>query len=231
MKNLTQTSTNNIYESVMAKERQYSSGWLSGWLSFSGRASRGDYWVFGLIIALVVGLIVVALMFLQPDMFSDHVMGGHVGMQVMLSFVFLILALPITIRRFHDLEISGWWVLWFYLLGLIPIVGWISGVIQFILLGFVKGTSGDNRFGPNPRGEGRLNTVYTGPSKKIVSRSGIKSSGSGLHVPTNSSGMSNENHKDKDVVERMTALKELHEKNLISAEEYEAKRQELLAQI
>ena len=47
-----------------------------------------------------------------------------------------------TIRRFHDLDKSGWWMLTF----LIPIVGLILMIFWFTQ----KGTAGENRFGPDP---------------------------------------------------------------------------------
>jgi uncharacterized membrane protein YhaH (DUF805 family) len=52
--------------------------------------------------------------------------------------------LAVTIRRLHDQDKSGW----FILLGLIPIVG------PFIVLVFyfIEGTRGPNRFGPDPKG-------------------------------------------------------------------------------
>jgi uncharacterized membrane protein YhaH (DUF805 family) len=47
--------------------------------------------------------------------------------------------LAVTVRRLHDTDKSGWWVL----IQLIPIVGWII-IIVFMAS---KGTAGDNRFG------------------------------------------------------------------------------------
>ena len=50
------------------------------------------------------------------------------------------------VRRFHDQDKSGWFVL----LGFIPIVGGLI-VLVFMLL---EGTKGPNRFGPDPKGAG-----------------------------------------------------------------------------
>jgi len=49
--------------------------------------------------------------------------------------------LALGIRRLHDLDRNGWWIL----LALIPIVGLIILIIWFC----TKGTEGPNRFGPN----------------------------------------------------------------------------------
>ena len=53
----------------------------------------------------------------------------------------LIPAVIVYIKRFHDRDKSGWWVL----IGLIPLIGPLWLLIE---LGFLKGTDGPNRFGP-----------------------------------------------------------------------------------
>ena len=52
--------------------------------------------------------------------------------------------LAVGVRRLHDTDRSGWWVL----ISVIPIIGWI------VLLVFLvsSGTPGGNRFGPPPAG-------------------------------------------------------------------------------
>jgi hypothetical protein len=46
-------------------------------------------------------------------------------------------------KRWHDRDKSAWWVLVYF----IPIIGWLW---SFIVAGFLRGTSGYNRFGPDP---------------------------------------------------------------------------------
>lgn len=63
---------------------------------------------------------------------------------VSLSFIVLslILLIPSTVKRLHDRDRSGWWTL----LGFIPFINlWL-----FIECVGMKGTPGENRFGPNP---------------------------------------------------------------------------------
>ena len=48
----------------------------------------------------------------------------------------------INVKRWHDRDKSGWWVL----IGLIPLIGAIWALVE---LGFLKGTYGKNRFGPD----------------------------------------------------------------------------------
>jgi uncharacterized membrane protein YhaH (DUF805 family) len=50
--------------------------------------------------------------------------------------------LAVAVRRLHDIDRTGWWIL----LALIPLVGAIVLIIWYC----TKGTDGPNRFGPNP---------------------------------------------------------------------------------
>lgn len=51
--------------------------------------------------------------------------------------------LAVQVRRFHDQDKSGW----FILLGFIPYIG---GLILFVFM-CLEGTRGPNRFGPDPK--------------------------------------------------------------------------------
>ena len=67
---------------------------------------------------------------------------------VAVSFGLLLLLLfyvgyPIRVKRWHDRDKSGWWVLIVF----IPIIGLCWTVVE---CGFFKGTEGANRFGPDP---------------------------------------------------------------------------------
>lgn len=59
-----------------------------------------------------------------------------------------LLIISITVRRLHDTDRSGWWVL----LILIPIIG------DIVLLIFLcqKGTEGENRFGKDPKSDDKM---------------------------------------------------------------------------
>ena len=104
---------------------------FSNYVNFSGRACRSEYWywiLFIVIADIVTGIIDAAL-----------------GIQLVTSIFGLVTLLPslaIAIRRLHDLDRTGWWIL----LGLIPLIGWIILLIWYV----TKGTDGPNRFGPDP---------------------------------------------------------------------------------
>jgi uncharacterized membrane protein YhaH (DUF805 family) len=104
---------------------------FSNYVNFSGRACRSEYWYWALFVFLadLVALII------------DWVLGVYFISSLFGLAVFLP-GLAVAIRRLHDLDRTGWWIL----LSLIPIVGWII----LIIWDCTKGTNGPNRFGPDP---------------------------------------------------------------------------------
>ncbi len=119
---------------------------LRRYADFSGRSRRTEYWMFtlGYVIALVVLGILMAIGGALSD--SNGVSGLSVTAIAVLGIVVLALFIPslaVQVRRFHDQDKSGWFVL----LGFIPYIGGLI-VIVFMCL---PGTVGDNRFGPDPK--------------------------------------------------------------------------------
>lgn len=118
------------------------------YVDFQGRSARSEYWWVQLYF-LIVYAILFALM--MPGLMASE-NGGEPGALFMIAaLLFAIFALAnilpaiaVTVRRFHDQDKSGW----FYLLAFIPYVG---GIIIIIFM-CLKGTSGPNRFGPDPLG-------------------------------------------------------------------------------
>lgn len=105
---------------------------------FSGRARRSEYWyfvLFTLIISVILGIADNALGLVSPEV-GTGILGGIYSLAV------LIPSIAVTVRRLHDTDRSGWWVL----VALIPLVG-------LVLLVFMiqEGTSEDNQYGPNPK--------------------------------------------------------------------------------
>ena len=101
---------------------------FSNYVNFTGRACRSEYWYWFLFVTIVsvVTIIIYA------------VIGASVTNTIWSLATFLP-SLAIAIRRLHDLDRSGWWIL----LGLIPLVG----IIVLLIWYCSKGTDGPNRFG------------------------------------------------------------------------------------
>jgi uncharacterized membrane protein YhaH (DUF805 family) len=106
---------------------------FSNYVNFSDRACRSEYWFWFLFV--IIGNIV--------TMAIDYALGIQV-ISALFSLAVLLPGIAIAVRRLHDLDRSGWWIL----LALIPLVGAIILLIWFCS----KGTEGPNRFGPDRLG-------------------------------------------------------------------------------
>jgi uncharacterized membrane protein YhaH (DUF805 family) len=106
---------------------------------FSGRARRKEYWMFflfNIIFAIIASIL-------------DGIIGtrgeGGVGMiHALYSLFVLVPSLAVTVRRLHDTDKSGWWIF----IVLIPVIG----AIWLLILMMMDGTTGENKYGPNPKG-------------------------------------------------------------------------------
>lgn len=118
---------------------------FSQYVGFSGRALRSEFWYFHLFtLIVVVALNVVgAVLGLGASFFiSFYVLTFHLGFLGLIFHLAIFLpSLAVTVRRFHDVNKSGWWILIvFTIIGIIPSIYWMCK----------KGDECDNRFGPPP---------------------------------------------------------------------------------
>lgn len=112
--------------------------------SFKGRIGRQTFWV-SLLIANAVGY-GLSLIWNSGLSGSDTSEATIIAIGVLSLILLIVLVwvnLAIQVKRWHDLDKSGWWVL----INLIPVIGGLWALIE---LGFVKGTAGPNRFGEDP---------------------------------------------------------------------------------
>jgi uncharacterized membrane protein YhaH (DUF805 family) len=109
--------------------------WKELLFSFDGRINRGKFW---LGIAVLYAIPWVAFMLAA--------MANSSLLWWLASVVVLILIWPglaISIKRWHDRGKSGWWIL----ISFIPLIGPLWALIE---TGFLPGTPGTNRYGPDP---------------------------------------------------------------------------------
>lgn len=113
---------------------------LKKYAVFSGRSRRMEYWyfvLFNIIVSIVLGVID-GLLGTSGSYAGAGLLSGIYGLAV------LIPSLAVTVRRLHDIDRSGWWIL----IALVPLIG----VIVLLVFALLEGTPGDNQYGPNPKG-------------------------------------------------------------------------------
>lgn len=132
------------------------------YFDFSGRSRRMEYWMFTLlnvIVAVVIGILMVVTggagtMLNEATPGAGAPLGvlfGGVGILLLLwGLAVLIPSIAVTVRRFHDRDMSGWWYLGFIVASLIPYLGFIASIALLVIM-FLPGTPGPNRFGPDPK--------------------------------------------------------------------------------
>ena len=103
---------------------------------FYGRASRSEYWLFVLIFLIIYA----AAFAIDYGVFGI----GESGIPPLTLIVYLVHFVPglaVLVRRLHDIDRSGWWLL---------IAFTVIGIVLLIYWDCLKGTTGPNRFGADP---------------------------------------------------------------------------------
>ena len=104
--------------------------------TLEGRVSRKDFWLF-ILCCIIIALIVSAISMMVPDL--------RLYIMIVLFLVFLWPSISFAVRRLHDINFRGWWIL----LDFIPVIGSIILLVMLLL----DGTKGKNRFGEDPRAQ------------------------------------------------------------------------------
>lgn len=162
---------------------------LKRYAEFSGRSRRMEYWMFQLFmfivyIALMVLMMAVGgggLMMAGGDPSAAAAAGGAVmiifGIYALFGLAMFIPSLAVSVRRLHDTNRSGWWLLaplsgYVIMLigtvmaagspdnpglgGILAMVGLVAVIglgITLLVFMFLEGTRGPNQYGPDPKGE------------------------------------------------------------------------------
>ena len=120
-------------------------------MDFSGRSRPMEYWLYVLFYCVqLAAAVFIDVQFLGAEMtsyaeYTDY--GGSVGFNASLGIASIVVmvinlvpSIAVSVRRAHDSDKSGWWIL-------VPIY-------NFILM-CMSGTRGPNRFGPDPLDDGK----------------------------------------------------------------------------
>jgi uncharacterized membrane protein YhaH (DUF805 family) len=163
---------------------------LKRYAEFSGRSRRMEYWMFQLFMFLVYMAMVVLMMVVgggammmmaSGDPSGPLAAGGAVvvifGLYLVFALAMFIPALAVTVRRLHDTNRSGWWILapisGYVIMaiggvmaaaspdnpglgGVLAVVGMVAVLglaLTLLVFMFLEGTRGPNNYGPDPKGE------------------------------------------------------------------------------
>jgi uncharacterized membrane protein YhaH (DUF805 family) len=147
---------------------------IEKYADFTGRAPRAEYWwyVLAIVILFIVARIIDSILGLSHMIFYVY---GPVACLVWLATI--VPSLAVGVRRLHDTSRSGWWILLpivpyvlamviggpammagglgagLGLAALLMFVGFICGILLLVFM-VMPSQPGDNRYGPNPYGEG-----------------------------------------------------------------------------
>lgn len=113
---------------------------LRQYATFSGRARRKEYWYFTLF--NLIAMLMLTLVDILTGLF--HAESGFGLISGLYSLAVLIPSIAVVIRRLHDTNRSGWWLL----VGLIPLIG----AVVLLVFTLLDSQPGANRFGPDPKG-------------------------------------------------------------------------------
>ena len=114
---------------------------LKKYAVFEGRSRRKEYWFFSLFNAIFSGVFVMA----------DVLFGSSAGMSGpgLLSSLYtlgvLLPSLAVLVRRLHDTNRSGWWLL----ISLLPLIG----VLVLLVFCLQDSQPGENQYGANPKAQ------------------------------------------------------------------------------
>ena len=136
------------------------------YFDFNGRSRRMEYWMFTLLNIIVAAVLAGPAYYSifsnamaagggEPDMAASMGglgTGGTIGLSLygLYALAAFIPGIMVAIRRLHDRNMSGWWLLGFVVLSLIPLLGIFASIAMLVIF-FLPGTNGPNRFGDDPK--------------------------------------------------------------------------------
>jgi uncharacterized membrane protein YhaH (DUF805 family) len=118
---------------------------IKNYANFQGRARRKEYWMFFLfyLVTLIIAMVLDKVLGLASATYGVGPIYGLYALAMILP------SLAVGVRRLHDIDKSGWWML----IALVPFIG---GLV-LLVFSLMEGTSGSNRFGSDPKaGEGGI---------------------------------------------------------------------------
>ena len=137
---------------------------LKRYADFSGRSRRMEYWSFAVFITIVAIVLggpavfgIMSAAMADPLAVDADPMAGvgtlsmiGLGLYSLFALAIFVPSIAVVVRRLHDRDMSGWWYLGLIVASFIPLIGFVAS-IAFLVIMFLPGTPGPNRFGPDPK--------------------------------------------------------------------------------
>lgn len=119
--------------------------------TYKGRARRSEFWWFWLFCNALSAVPVVMILNAMEEMsqYYYYTPDSIITKLFFWGFLTLLISVPLffaTIRRLHDIDYSGWWLLIVF----IPVIGTIVW-LGLLFLEALDGTAEDNKYGPSPK--------------------------------------------------------------------------------
>lgn len=136
---MTESSSPEQNESSSKEENNASNSLFS----FKGRVNRGNFWLVLIPLFLISAGIQVAIISSMSNMSrGDSNTMGFVIMSALFYIPALWILIATYVKRWHDINKSGWW-------SLILLIPWVN-LLVILFLGLAPGTAGANRYGEQP---------------------------------------------------------------------------------
>jgi uncharacterized membrane protein YhaH (DUF805 family) len=139
--------------------------WGQLFFRFNGRINRAKFWIAALIYA-AINVVMAVLGYVTDESAIIQAINGMLGIVIFIS------SLAVGVKRLHDRNKSGWYLVLFYIVpsilfvaaiavgtimeesvmiaGILGLAGGIIGIWAFVELGCLRGTIGANQYGPDP---------------------------------------------------------------------------------
>lgn len=118
---------------------------LKNYAGFTGRARRKEYWMFSLFHYLIFAILLIPFFVISENGQNEVLLIVFGGLFLIYALVTFIPSIAVTVRRLHDTDKSGWFIL-------VQFIPYVGGIIMLVFT-VSNGTKGLNKYGPDPKGE------------------------------------------------------------------------------
>ena len=108
------------------------------WNDVNGRSNLKEFWyytlfsfLFSLLFSFIDGLYLSSL--------GENVFETPGILESLFGLISIVPSITLTIRRLHDINKSGYHLLWYFT---------IIGILFVLIMNMLRGTEGDNKYGP-----------------------------------------------------------------------------------